>query len=227
MVTIESIPLLVDITRTAEAACDLASRRQYAALVLDAGTVAPMAILDRLGADEQPKDIPIIVASEDRAVGCGSFAEPAARLAKPLNEVSLRAALDAVLSPPQAEWHILYVEDDTFLHEIFQQHLGENVRMTSAATLAEARACIAARDFDLVLLDLELPDGPGEQLVKEIAPTTPILVFSAYDIDTEIARNVASVMTKSRVKEAEVAKTAAAILAKKPASGSSHTMTAE
>ncbi|PZX16976.1 PAS domain-containing protein [Palleronia aestuarii] len=214
--TAAPLSLVADIAQDADAAYGLACRNQYAALVLDAGIGSPAPLLNRLAADERTRDFPVIAVVESGEDDCGAVTETLIRLAKPLEKVGLRQALDAVLAMRPARSHILYVEDDTYLHEIFRQHLGEDVNMTSARTLTEARSCLATGKFDLILLDLELPDGAGQQLVKEIAPSTPIIVFSAYDVDPDVARYVKGVMTKSRVKEAEVAQTVLATLAGKP-----------
>ncbi len=41
-------------------------------------------------------------------------------------------------------------------------------RSTTAATLAEARRSMAARRYDLYVLDYWLPDGDGIELLREI-----------------------------------------------------------
>jgi DNA-binding response OmpR family regulator len=43
---------------------------------------------------------------------------------------------------------------------------GHEVR--TAASLSEARAELAARDFDLLISDVELPDGTGLELMREL-----------------------------------------------------------
>jgi two-component system KDP operon response regulator KdpE len=82
---------------------------------------------------------------------------------------------------------ILSVEDEalnqTLLREVLSRHatLGK-VRLTEAASLAEARAALAADRFDLLLLDINLPDGNGLAIARELQESTDrpaILVLSA------------------------------------------------
>lgn len=52
-----------------------------------------------------------------------------------------------------------------------------------AGSLAQARACLARQSWALVLLDINLPDGSGLDLIAEFhaaAPRTPVLVLSSY-----------------------------------------------
>jgi len=51
----------------------------------------------------------------------------------------------------------------------------------SAATLSQARSLIAAKTFDLAVLDIMLPDGSGLDLLKEIRENSnlPVLLLTA------------------------------------------------
>ncbi len=57
------------------------------------------------------------------------------------------------------------------------------VLAATAGDLAQARALLAQRGFDLCLTDMRLPDGDGIELVREInehRPETPVAVITAY-----------------------------------------------
>lgn len=54
-------------------------------------------------------------------------------------------------------------------------------------TLDELRSMIAEAKADLVLLDLELPDGSGLDLVETVASTATVVMISAHD-DPELVR---------------------------------------
>lgn len=80
---------------------------------------------------------------------------------------------------------LLVVEDDALTaHSLLQalSTLGHTV--DSFATFQEAQAALAVDSFDLVVLDLGLPDGDGLQLLADLrhhGATTPVLVLTARD----------------------------------------------
>lgn len=70
--------------------------------------------------------------------------------------------------------------------------------LVRAHTLAEARRLVASGPpFGLVLLDVNLPDGPGHELVEAIRGdarlrTTPVVVFSTSDNARDLRQLYAS-----------------------------------
>src|SRR5665647_812307 len=77
---------------------------------------------------------------------------------------------------------ILLVEDDAPTSWRLQDALAKaGFLVTSAATLAEARANLAERGPRVLLTDLQLPDGHGIELIRETRqrfPETEIMVIS-------------------------------------------------
>jgi DNA-binding NarL/FixJ family response regulator len=75
---------------------------------------------------------------------------------------------------------VLIVDDDAAFREGISRELtrrGYEVA-GSAATLAEARAALAALDPDAVLLDVNLPDGNGVTFAGEVRAGARILLTS-------------------------------------------------
>ena len=63
--------------------------------------------------------------------------------------------------------HILVVEDDLdlqFLYEATMGRLGHVV--TTAARTAEALVLLTHEEFDLVILDMNMPDAPGIKVIQ-------------------------------------------------------------
>ncbi|HET9887975.1 MAG TPA: sigma-54 dependent transcriptional regulator, partial [bacterium] len=77
-------------------------------------------------------------------------------------------AAPPIASPKADRLSALIVEDD----EIFRESLGqlvsrEGFRIREAMTLKEARQLLSEETFDLVLVDLGLPDGSGIELLRD------------------------------------------------------------
>jgi len=86
---------------------------------------------------------------------------------------------------------VLVVEDDPGIATALVAHLGRlGDAVDTAGTLSQAWATLAAEPFELVLLDLGLPDGDGMELLRRIRaqpagrmpdPGLPVLVMTARD----------------------------------------------
>lgn len=70
---------------------------------------------------------------------------------------------------------LLLVEDDLNLGQTLTERLeGEGFRLFWAENLVDARAALEAQPFDLVILDIGLPDGSGFDFAREIRNQHPI-----------------------------------------------------
>jgi DNA-binding response OmpR family regulator len=77
---------------------------------------------------------------------------------------------------------VLVVEDERKLRELLRSYLErEGLMVLSAATGAEALALAASAGPDLLVLDLGLPDIPGEEVARQVrtASQVPILILTA------------------------------------------------
>lgn len=64
---------------------------------------------------------------------------------------------------------ILIVEDDSFLNKMLTYNLmADGYDVTSALNARAAVEALGRREFDLVLLDVNLPDGNGYDLCRLI-----------------------------------------------------------
>lgn len=81
------------------------------------------------------------------------------------------------------------IEDDEILNGGLCYNLQKrDIVSVPAYTLAEAEKLLAEDSFDLIVLDVNLPDGDGFQFAKDrIAPCgMPFLFLTARDLDDEI-----------------------------------------
>ncbi|WP_340398242.1 response regulator transcription factor [Paenibacillus sp. FSL H8-0079] len=84
---------------------------------------------------------------------------------------------------------LLLVEDDENLVFGIQYTLSsEGYEVVVAGSLEEAREALQAESIDLILLDVNLPDGSGYQLCSEIRVTSqvPIIFLTALDEEANV-----------------------------------------
>lgn len=85
-------------------------------------------------------------------------------------------------------YKILIAEDDSGLNEGIRLALRQNdVTFISAYTLAEARELTEREQPDMILLDINFPDGSGFDLLREIRrkSNVPVLVITANDMELD------------------------------------------
>lgn len=92
---------------------------------------------------------------------------------------------------------LLLLEDDVSLIDGLRYSLEKNgFELEVARTVREARVCLKeGRSFDLLLLDVTLPDGTGFMICEEVrsaGDTTPIIFLTASDEETSIIRGLDS-----------------------------------
>ncbi len=106
---------------------------------------------------------------------------------------------NGVLPRKPGSRHILYIEDNESNIELVRRILRrrENVRLDIARNLAEGLSHLSAVLPDVVLLDLNLPDGSGQSIVRWVRTelqnsVLPIIVLSADSTTGQAERLIAS-----------------------------------
>ena len=97
---------------------------------------------------------------------------------------------------------ILIVEDDSFLNKMLTYNLtADGYGVTSALNARTAADAIRQREFDLVLLDVNLPDGNGFELCRLIKPQHPdtIIIFLTAKLQGRRAASGADPGSKRRI----------------------------
>ena len=84
---------------------------------------------------------------------------------------------------------ILLLEDDITLGSGIRLALqSPSVQITLCRTLAQARAAVAENSYDLLILDINLPDGSGLQLLAQVRKTSrvPVILLTANDLEVDV-----------------------------------------
>lgn len=196
-----------DIARNAAEAKALVAERSYRAMTLD--LMLPdqngLSLLKELRDDPDARSLPVVVISAwvDQAQDeiNGDAIHVTDWLSKPLDEERLKQAIENACGKSAALPRILHIEDDRSLVEVVAAQLERIGTVEGACTLAEARVRLAGGDYDLILLDINLPDGSGSDLLPELrdrAPDIPVVIFSGDDVTAETAQAVNAALVKSR-----------------------------
>ncbi|WP_233081084.1 PAS domain S-box protein [Rheinheimera soli] len=124
-------------------------------------------------------------------------------LDKPVSPSSLLEKLELLLGADKNHTiRILHVEDDPHLGQILAMHLADFASSVQATSVKSALQLLNSQRFDLVILDIGLPDGSGLELLPELAvrqPQTPVVIWSAQELNQAQRHQVDLVLAKSRI----------------------------
>ena len=90
---------------------------------------------------------------------------------------------------------ILLLEDDVALGNGIRLALqGPQVQIVLCRTLAQAQDMIAQGSFDLMILDINLPDGSGLQLLEQVRKRSdvPVILLTANDMEMDVVTGLES-----------------------------------
>ena len=203
----------VDVAHTGQQAMTALVDTVYDALTLDLmlPDTSGLEVIRRVREQPHTADLPIFVVSakmeEGRLAINGDFSG-IEWLAKPVDEKRMLETIETSLGALANEHpRVLHVEDDADLHQVIRRMVGRRFELELATSLRKARERIALERFDVVILDLGLPDGSGWDLLPEIRtyqPETRVLILSGADMTAEEAQKVEGVLLKSRVSPQEL-----------------------
>jgi signal transduction histidine kinase/DNA-binding response OmpR family regulator/CHASE3 domain sensor protein len=171
----------------------LARELSPSAIVLDISLPdrSGLAVLDALKRDPRTRHVPVhIVSAHDYArtalaMGAAGYA------LKPVERDRLVDALKKLEDRITRKLRrVLVVEDDPTLRESTARLLNtDDVESVTAGTTAEALELLRTSTFDCMVLDLELPDRSGLQLLEEMArheqySFPPVIVYTGHSLSS-------------------------------------------
>ncbi|MGM0556385.1 MAG: response regulator [Myxococcota bacterium] len=212
----------VDVAATATEAQSQLCEHDYAAMTLD------LLLPDRDGAEllheirQRRSDIPVVVVSAsadaERENLSGNAANVVDWLSKPFDVQSLRRAVETAVDRSARDLpRILHVEDDLDFRDMIGGVLEGVAVVSHVSTLTDARAELQQHeDFDLVLLDLMLPDGLGAELLPFLnrpkGRSIPVVIISSGDATEALGAHVSATLVKSQTTEEQLLETISAHL---------------
>jgi len=163
-------------------------------------------ILQVLRNNKATMEVPVIVVSAfvdkiKNEVACEAFGM-VDWLEKPIDNSKLVQAIKASLAGQNNEsGNILHIEDDPDITAIVLSLLDNDFNVINAGTLSQAKKLINNNTYDLVLLDIGLPDGSGLDILPLLDDDNhqiPVIIFSAQDVPKETNSKVLMTLVKSK-----------------------------
>ncbi len=93
---------------------------------------------------------------------------------------------------------ILLIDDDVELAQMLREYLEPgHCQLSLAHSGAQGLALLAQDDYDLILLDLMLPDGNGLDLLKQYRQRSrrPVIMFTAHGGEARIVQEAIQMQT--------------------------------
>lgn len=203
----------VDVARKGGQALSLLEQKHYTAMTLDLvlPDISGLELLRQVRHRSATINLPIIVVSvkmEEGQLAINGNFSGIEWLPKPVDETVLLAAVKKLVPQDCARRSlVLHIEDDTDLHQVIRAMAGSQFEFELATTLAEAQAMLAAVRYDVVILDLGLPDGSGWELlprIHKLEPAPQVIILSGTELTPEESAQVEASLLKSRMSQREL-----------------------
>lgn len=207
-----------DIVYNAIQAKQILDQQSYGAMTVDLGLPDQdgLSLIRELRDREHLRDLPIIIVSAHTRQGQHQFNSSGFPvvdwLDKPIDRERLIATVQqAAQKQRHRQPRILHIEDDADVLQVVALILRDVAEIIPASNLHEAQQQLATQTFDLIILDIGLPDGSGLELLLQLQNQSPfpvpVAIFSAQDVAREVASKVAATLVKSRTSNQELVNT--------------------
>ncbi len=173
-----------------------------------------LSFIQEIRSQENNTCLPIIIISAEAEMNKKKASSSALSIIdwidKPIDFDRLNKALHLALRKSNDHpAKILHIEDNKDLIEMMSGLLNGKASLIQASNLQAAKEKITHNDFDLIILDIGLPDGNGLDLIPVINkqnPLIPVIIFSAQSVEEDIINQVDAALVKSKVSNEELVK---------------------
>ncbi|WP_168210736.1 PAS domain S-box protein [Persicimonas caeni] len=205
----------VDLSPTIERARRLLDCHRYAAVLLDLklGDGRGSELVREMRQRKATRLTPVVavMASDGRLGELGLSISDI--IYKPIDEQHLLEVVERAIEigHTQPAPRLLHVEDDQGLRRVVERVMPASWIFVGVEDLAGATEALDEQSFDVVLLDLALPDGSGEDLLDRVG-NAKVVIFSASEAPQEMAERVSAALVKSRTELNDVRQTIMTLL---------------
>ena len=184
----------------------------YDAITLDIGLpdMSGFEIVHALRQEPKTQHIPVLVVSgtvERGEVALKGHLDDIAWLAKPIQTNHLLSLLQQQINSNRRRLELLHIEDDTDLHAVIRTMLIDHAVCHHVPSVLTARRSLASHRYDVIILDIGLPDGEGWELLEQIRQAQPdarVVILSGQAISEADHHKVECVFLKSRISAAQL-----------------------
>ena len=170
-------------------------------------------MFNKIRQDEAIRDLPVIVisvnADESKKRLNGGAIGIIDWLNKPIDQERLQRVVQQAAGIRKRP-RVLHVEDEQDIHILVKKMLQQDCELVWTSTLAASQAILEEEQFDIVLLDIGLPDGSGLELLETIEGRSrppQVVIFSAQGVAHDISEKVNAVLVKSQTSSDKLLKT--------------------
>jgi DNA-binding response OmpR family regulator len=199
----------VDWSRSADDAIGRASATAYGLVLIDLqlGDADGISLIRRLRRLPGYHETPLVVLCNGGTDRRGELAAAPLDvldwIEDSLSADELRRRIDEALGAGTARAaRILHLDDDPVALAALARACHADEHVVSVRSVAEARAALAAGDFDLAILDLDLDGSNGMELLPDLhngnRKAVPVIIYSAQGADPAQAAQVQAALIKSR-----------------------------
>jgi DNA-binding response OmpR family regulator len=204
-----------DVAATLDESKSFLGKGSYAAMIL--GLALPdgrsVPFVRELRTNPKTANLPLIVVSASMEEGRKQVGGQAFGivdwLEKPLTPERLSKALHQIGKDASGKSpRVLHVEDDPDICRIVRTLLAHTAEVVQAGSVMDAWERLRNEDFDLLVLDVGLPDGSGLELLPALKKSSsfpiPSIIFSAHEMSPRTARHVSAALLKSKTSNEEL-----------------------
>ena len=207
----------VDIAHDTRSLTALLAQCRYDAIIVD--IMLPgrnnVSFISDLYTSEQTRRLPIVVISAtvdtQQRVLNGVVLPLPTWLGKNIDQAALLAAVaDSGMRSGTERPRVLHVEADVNVVQMVSTILQASADVVTAGSVKTALKALEAQVFDLLILEIDLPDGSGLQLLPLLGsklPPVPVVIFSSHEITAETVRKAAACLIKAETSKEHLLET--------------------